>query len=80
MVLWCLGKHHVSIFFLLPPQTQPNSVLSGKADVSCKNGHHAESWKSSKQQSLHESSEKIKVITPFSSSQPETPVGVTWVT
>uniref|UniRef100_A0A3Q3XHU9 Zinc transporter ZIP13 n=1 Tax=Mola mola TaxID=94237 RepID=A0A3Q3XHU9_MOLML len=38
----------------------PNSVLSGKADVSCKNGHHAESWKSSKQQSLHESSEKIK--------------------
>uniref|UniRef100_A0A3Q3XB15 Zinc transporter ZIP13 n=1 Tax=Mola mola TaxID=94237 RepID=A0A3Q3XB15_MOLML len=26
MVLWCLGKHHVSIFFLLPPQTQPNST------------------------------------------------------
>ncbi|XP_056269075.1 zinc transporter ZIP13 [Pseudoliparis swirei] len=35
------------------------SVFSGKASASLKNGHHAESWKSSKQ-SLQERSEKIK--------------------
>lgn len=40
--------------------TQANSVFSGKAAVSLRNGHHAESWKSSKQQSLQERSEKIK--------------------
>ncbi|CAI5645322.1 unnamed protein product [Oreochromis niloticus] len=40
--------------------TQPNSVFSGKAVVSLSNGHHAESWKSSKQ-SLQEGSEKIKM-------------------
>ncbi|XP_047437478.1 zinc transporter ZIP13 isoform X2 [Mugil cephalus] len=40
--------------------TQANSVLGGKAAVSLRNGHHAESWKSSKQQSLQERSEKIK--------------------
>lgn len=45
-----------------PPQTEANSVLSEKAEVSLKNGHHAESWKSSKQQSMHERSEKIKVM------------------
>ncbi|KAM9366915.1 zinc transporter ZIP13 [Symphorus nematophorus] len=39
--------------------TQSNSVFSGKP-VSLRNGHHAESWKSSKQQSLQERSEKIK--------------------
>ncbi|XP_026176131.1 zinc transporter ZIP13 isoform X2 [Mastacembelus armatus] len=41
-------------------QTQSNSVFSGKAVVSLRNGHHAESCKSSKQQSLQERSEKIK--------------------
>ncbi|XP_026176132.1 zinc transporter ZIP13 isoform X3 [Mastacembelus armatus] len=40
--------------------TQSNSVFSGKAVVSLRNGHHAESCKSSKQQSLQERSEKIK--------------------
>uniref|UniRef100_A0AAQ5ZEZ3 Zinc transporter ZIP13 n=1 Tax=Amphiprion ocellaris TaxID=80972 RepID=A0AAQ5ZEZ3_AMPOC len=40
--------------------TQSNSVLNEKAVVSLRNGHHAESWKSSKQQSLQERSEKIK--------------------
>ncbi|XP_067352410.1 zinc transporter ZIP13 isoform X2 [Channa argus] len=40
--------------------TQSNSVFSGKTAVSIRNGHHAESWKSSKQQSLQERSEKIK--------------------
>lgn len=35
-------------------------VLSGKTEVSLQNGHHTESWKSSKQRSLSESSEKIK--------------------
>uniref|UniRef100_A0A8D3BIX9 Zinc transporter ZIP13 n=1 Tax=Scophthalmus maximus TaxID=52904 RepID=A0A8D3BIX9_SCOMX len=38
-----------------------NSVFSEKAVVSLKNGHHAESWKSSKQQSVQGRSEKIKV-------------------
>ncbi|KAF0043131.1 hypothetical protein F2P81_004468 [Scophthalmus maximus] len=37
-----------------------NSVFSEKAVVSLKNGHHAESWKSSKQQSVQGRSEKIK--------------------
>ncbi|KAM3625012.1 uncharacterized protein V6R79_005593 [Siganus canaliculatus] len=37
-----------------------NSVFSGKAVASLKNGHHAESWKSTKQQNLPERSEKIK--------------------
>uniref|UniRef100_A0A8C6S779 Zinc transporter ZIP13 n=1 Tax=Neogobius melanostomus TaxID=47308 RepID=A0A8C6S779_9GOBI len=36
------------------------SVFSGKTEVSLQNGHHTESWKSSKQQSLQETSEKIK--------------------
>ncbi|XP_051797149.1 zinc transporter ZIP13-like [Acanthochromis polyacanthus] len=40
--------------------TQSNSVFNEKAVVSLRNGHHAESWKSSKQQSLQERSEKIK--------------------
>ncbi|XP_026234671.1 zinc transporter ZIP13 [Anabas testudineus] len=40
--------------------THSNSVFSGKAGLPLKNGHHAESWKSSKQQSLQERSEKIK--------------------
>lgn len=40
--------------------TQSDSVFSGKAVVSLRNGLHAESWKSSKQQSLQERSEKIK--------------------
>lgn len=51
-----------SSFLPYSPQTQSNSVLSGKAEVSLRNGHHAESWKSSKQQSLNERSEKIKVM------------------
>lgn len=41
-------------------ETQSNSFFSGKAVVSLRNGHHTESWKSSKQQSLLEKSEKIK--------------------
>lgn len=40
---------------------QSISVVSGKTAVSLKNGHHAESWKSSKQLSLQEGSEKIKI-------------------
>ncbi|KAM7406047.1 hypothetical protein PAMP_000451 [Pampus punctatissimus] len=40
--------------------TQSNSVFSGKSVLSLSNGHHAEAWKSSKQQSLPERSEKIK--------------------
>lgn len=40
--------------------SQSNSAFSGKAMASLRNGHHAESWKSSKQQSLQERSEKIK--------------------
>ncbi|CAB1417229.1 unnamed protein product [Pleuronectes platessa] len=39
---------------------QPNSVFGEKAVVSLRNGNHAESWKSSKQQSLQERSGKIK--------------------
>ncbi|XP_068429081.1 zinc transporter ZIP13 [Clinocottus analis] len=39
--------------------SQSISALSGKASASPRNGHHAESWKSSKQ-SLQERSEKIK--------------------
>lgn len=39
---------------------QSNSVFSGKAAVSLRNGHHADSWKSSKQESLPQRSEKIK--------------------
>lgn len=35
-------------------------VFSGKTEVSLQNGHHTESWKSSKQRSLQETSEKIK--------------------
>ncbi|XP_049922059.1 LOW QUALITY PROTEIN: zinc transporter ZIP13 [Epinephelus moara] len=41
--------------------SQSNSAFSGKAVASLRNGHHAESWKSSKQQSLQERSEKIKI-------------------
>nr|XP_020462454.1 zinc transporter ZIP13 isoform X1 [Monopterus albus]XP_020462471.1 zinc transporter ZIP13 isoform X1 [Monopterus albus] len=41
-------------------QTQSNSVFSGKTVLSLRNGLHAESWKSSRQQSLQEKSEKIK--------------------
>ncbi|XP_021165263.2 zinc transporter ZIP13 isoform X2 [Fundulus heteroclitus] len=37
-----------------------NSALSVKAEASLRNGHHAESWKSFKRQSLHDGSEKIK--------------------
>ncbi|XP_070760279.1 zinc transporter ZIP13 [Enoplosus armatus] len=40
--------------------TQSDSVFSGNAVASLRNGHHADSWKSSKQQSLQERSEKIK--------------------
>ncbi|XP_045888634.1 zinc transporter ZIP13 [Micropterus dolomieu] len=40
--------------------TQSETVFSGNSVVSLRNGHHAESWKSSKQQSLQERSEKIK--------------------
>lgn len=41
--------------------TQANAALSGKPVKSLRNGHHAEPWKSSKQQeSLQERSEKIK--------------------
>ncbi|XP_034536430.1 zinc transporter ZIP13 [Notolabrus celidotus] len=40
--------------------TQTNATVSGKPVVSLRNGHHAESWKSSKQQSRQERSEKIK--------------------
>lgn len=41
--------------------TSSSSVFSGKAVESLKNGHHAESWKSSKPQiSLQEGSNKIK--------------------
>nr|XP_029132921.1 zinc transporter ZIP13 isoform X2 [Labrus bergylta] len=39
--------------------TQTNAALSGKPVVTLRNGHHAESWKSSKQQE-QERSEKIK--------------------
>lgn len=35
-------------------------VFCGKTEVSLQNGHHTESWKSSKQRSLQETSEKIK--------------------
>ncbi|KAM4597095.1 zinc transporter ZIP13 isoform 2-T2 [Fundulus diaphanus] len=37
-----------------------NSAFSVKAEASLRNGHHAESWKSFKRQSLHDGSEKIK--------------------
>ncbi|XP_078103531.1 zinc transporter ZIP13 [Sander vitreus] len=40
---------------------QSNSAFSGKAVATLKTVHHAESWKSSKQQSLQERSEKIKI-------------------
>ncbi|XP_037605845.1 zinc transporter ZIP13 [Sebastes umbrosus] len=40
--------------------SQSISAFSGKAVASLRNGHHAESWKSSTQQSLQERSEKIK--------------------
>lgn len=40
--------------------TQLFPVFSGKTEVSHQNGHHNDSWKSSKEQSLQESSEKIK--------------------
>nr|XP_046245140.1 LOW QUALITY PROTEIN: zinc transporter ZIP13 [Scatophagus argus] len=40
--------------------THSNSVFTGKPVVSLINGHHAESWKSSKQQNLQEGSGKIK--------------------
>lgn len=40
--------------------SQSISAFSGKASASVRNGHHAEAWKSSKQQSLQERSEKIK--------------------
>ena len=50
------------IFFFFPPQAPPySSVLSGKTEVLLQNGHHADSWKPSKQQSLQERSEKIRV-------------------
>ncbi|MEQ2186285.1 hypothetical protein GOODEAATRI_027064, partial [Goodea atripinnis] len=42
---------------------QSNSAFSIKAETqkrTLRNGHHAESWKSFKQQSLQDSSEKIK--------------------
>lgn len=35
-------------------------VFSGKTEVSLQNGHHTESWKSSKRLNLQETSEKIK--------------------
>lgn len=57
-----VGTTCSSFLNLFSPQTQSNSVLSGKAEVSLRNGDHAESWKSSKQQSMHERSEKIKVM------------------
>ncbi|XP_041836654.1 zinc transporter ZIP13 [Melanotaenia boesemani] len=41
--------------------TQSNSAFGGKAVASLRNGHHTESWKSSKQQSLQGRSEKIKI-------------------
>ncbi|CAJ1049766.1 zinc transporter ZIP13 isoform X3 [Xyrichtys novacula] len=41
--------------------TQTNAALSGKPVVSLGNGLHAESWKSSKQPSLQERSDKIKM-------------------
>uniref|UniRef100_A0A665WR01 Zinc transporter ZIP13 n=2 Tax=Echeneis naucrates TaxID=173247 RepID=A0A665WR01_ECHNA len=41
--------------------TQSISFFSEKAVASLRNGHHAESWKSSKQQSLQKRSEKIKI-------------------
>ncbi|XP_072236810.1 zinc transporter ZIP13 [Leuresthes tenuis] len=41
--------------------TQSSSAFSGKAVASLNNGHHTESWKSSKQQSLQDRSEKIKI-------------------
>ncbi|KAK5874063.1 hypothetical protein PBY51_019043 [Eleginops maclovinus] len=37
-----------------------DAAPSGKAVASLRNGHHADSWKSSKQQSLQERSDKIK--------------------
>ncbi|KAM4593525.1 zinc transporter ZIP13 isoform 1-T2 [Odontesthes bonariensis] len=40
--------------------TQSSSTFSGKGVTSLKNGHHTESWKSSKQ-SLQDRSEKIKI-------------------
>lgn len=49
-------------FFFFPPQAPPySSVLSGKTEVSLQNGRRADSWKSSKQQSPQERSEKIRV-------------------
>lgn len=60
MKLWySVGETTCLSFF--HPQTQSYSVLSGKTEVSQINGHHAESWKLSGRQSLHERSEKIKV-------------------
>ena len=66
IVMWKRGRTqsvHCS-FVLLPSslQAQSNSVFGEKAVVSLRNGHHAESWKSSKQQSLQERSGKIKVM------------------
>lgn len=40
--------------------TQSIPVFPGKTEVSHQNGHHTDSWKSSKEQSLQETSEKIK--------------------
>lgn len=59
-----MGTAFILVLFLFPffpPQTPSNSVFGEKAVASLRNGHHAESWKSSKQQSLPERSEKIKV-------------------
>lgn len=62
MKVWGEWGWHVYIF--PTPQAPPySSVLSGKSEVLRQNGHHADSWKPSKQQSLQEGSEKIRVKT-----------------
>lgn len=54
----------MACLYFSPPQAPPySSVLNGKTEVLLQNGHHADSWRSSKQQSLQERSEKIRVKT-----------------
>lgn len=51
-----------ALFFFLFPSQRSEAASHGKAAASLRNGHPAESWKSSKHQSLQGRSEKIKVL------------------
>ncbi|KAJ0056605.1 hypothetical protein NL108_010538, partial [Boleophthalmus pectinirostris] len=55
-----LRRCHDSIRFEFQLCKQSISVFSGKTEVSLQNGHHTESWKSSKQLSLQQTPQKIK--------------------